>query len=132
MQPISNIADLKKAIELLEVEQASNGQLLKEQFYMTYESLKPANIFKSSLKEVVSSPFIIDTLINTGVGLATGYLSKKIVVGTSVNIFRKLIGSVLQLGVTSAVRQHPDTLMSIGHFIFKLFRKKEKKPEEGL
>jgi hypothetical protein len=48
MQPISNIADLKKAIELLEVEQAANGQLLKEQFYKTYDSLKPANLFRSS------------------------------------------------------------------------------------
>jgi hypothetical protein len=65
--------------------------------------------------------------------LATGYLSKKIIIGTSANIFRKLIGSVLQLGVTSAVSQHPDTIKSLGHFILKkIFDKKEKKPEQTL
>jgi hypothetical protein len=126
MQNITNTADLKIAIQLLEAEQAAKGELLKEQFFLTYESLKPANLFKSTLSEVASSPFLIDNIINTGIGLASGYLSKKIVVGASAGIFRKVIGSFLQLGVTNAVSQHPDSIKSIGQFIFQqLFRKKE-------
>jgi hypothetical protein len=59
-------------------------------------------------------------------GLATGYLSRKIVVGASGNIFRKLLGSILQFGVTNIVAQHPDVIKSIGQFIFQhIFRKKE-------
>jgi hypothetical protein len=60
-------------------------------------------------------------------GLTTGYLSKKLVVGFSGNIIRKLLGSILQLGVTNVVAQHPDSLKSLGQFIFqRIFHKKEK------
>lgn len=132
MQTINNIADLKDAIQLLEVEQAANGQILKEQFYLTYESLKPVNLFKSTLSEAASSPFMLDNVISTLVGLSTGYLSRKIVVGASGNVFRKLIGSVLQLGVTNTVRQNPETVKSIGQFLFQqIFRKKEQHPNEA-
>ena len=46
MQNITSTAGLKNAIQLLEAEQAVKGQLLKEQFYITYESLKPVNLLK--------------------------------------------------------------------------------------
>ena len=126
MQNITSTAELKNAIQLLEAEQAVKGQLLKEQFYLTYESLKPVNLLKSTLKDIASSPYLIDNILGTAMGLATGYLSKKIVVGASGNIFRKLFGSVLQFGVTNVVAQHPDAIKSFGQFIFQhIFRKKE-------
>lgn len=129
MENINTSADLKNAIKILELEQAASGQLLREQFYITYESLKPVNLLKSTLSDVASSPFLIDNIINTALGLATGYLSKKIVVGTSANLFRKLLGSFLQLGVTNTVSQHPENIKSLGKFIVQqLFRKKEHIP----
>jgi len=132
MQTINNTADLKDAIQLLEVEQAASGQILKEQFYLTYESLKPVNLFKSTLSEAASSPFLLDNIISTVVGLSTGYLSRKIVVGASGNVLRKLIGSVLQLGVTNTVRQNPETVKSIGQFLFQqIFRRKEQHPNQA-
>jgi len=39
MENITSAAGLKNAIQLLEAEQADKGQLLKAQFYLTYESL---------------------------------------------------------------------------------------------
>ena len=117
MENRSASAILKNEIELLEVEKAFQEQLLKEQFYATYESLKPVNLLRSTISEVASSPYLIDNVISTVVGLATGYLSKKIIVGASGNIFRKLLGFVTQLGVTNSVAQHPDSIRSIGHYI---------------
>ena len=35
------------------------------------------------------------------------------------NLIRKLLGSITQLGVTTVVAQHPDTIKSIGQFIFQ-------------
>jgi hypothetical protein len=132
MQNITSTAGLKNAIQLLEVEQTVNGQLLKEQFYLTLESLKPANLLMSSLKNMASSPYLIENILGTFMGLASGYLTKRIVVSASGNMFRKLIGSVLQFGVTNAVAQHTDTIKSFSRFIFQhIFRKKEmnaKKP----
>ena len=132
MQNITSAAGLKDAIQLLEVEQATKGQLLKEHFYLTYESLKPVNLLKGTLNDISSSPYLIDNILGTAMGLATGYLSKKILIGASSNKFRKLIGSILQFGVINFVAQHSDTIKSFSRVIFQHFlRKKElnsKKP----
>jgi len=131
MQKITPTDELKNAIQLLEVEQAAKWLVLKEQFHLTYESLKPVNLFKSTLNEVASSPYLIDNIIGNAVGLATGYLSKKIVIGASGNIFRKLIGFVLQFGVANFVAHRPEAIKSIGQFILQhVFRKKEMNSEK--
>jgi hypothetical protein len=127
MQNITSAAELKNAIQLLEVEQAIKGQQLKEQFYLTCESLKPVNLLKSTLKEIASSPNLIDNILATTIGLATGYLSKKIFIGASGNLFRKLFGSVLRLGVTNVVAQHPNAVKTFRQLIFQhIFHKKER------
>ena len=118
MENRSSSVLLKNEIQLLEVEKAFQKQLLKEQFYATYESLKPVNLLRSTISEVASSPYLIDNILGTAVGLATGYLSKKIVVGGSGNIFRKLLGFMMQLSVTNTVAQHPDSIRSISQYIY--------------
>jgi len=130
MQNITCAADIKKAIQLLEIEQAMNEQLLKTQFRATYENLRPVNIIRNTIKDFTSEPSLMSNLVGTTVGLATGYLSKKIVVGSSNNIFIKLFGSVVEYGVTSMIARHPETVKAAGHFIANLFApKKEMNPE---
>lgn len=125
MENITSVADLKNAIQLLEVEQALNGQLLKEQINATIISLKPVNLIKGALTDAVSSPFLINNILGTAVGLTSGYLSKKIFIGTSGNIVRKLFGSILQLGVTTVVAEHPDSIKSLSQYVFQhIFHKK--------
>ena len=131
MQKINSTTELKNAIQLLEFEQTIKGQLLKEQFHNTYESLKPINIIKNSLKSIATSPNLTDNILGAVMGLATGYLTKKIFIGTSGNIIRKLLGSVLQFGVTKIVTQNPDTMKSIGQFLFQsIFRKTNEKVDD--
>lgn len=126
MSYINHTLLLKTQIQLLEAEQSVKGQILKDQFYIVYENLKPLNILLRTLKDISSSPNLIDNVLSTTIGLASGYLSKKIFIGNSGNLIRKLIGSALQYGVTDVVRQHPDTIKSLGQFILQhLFRKKE-------
>lgn len=131
MEPITSIEELKNAIQFLEFEHSVKKQLLREQVYLTYESLKPINLLKSILQEISSSQNTIDNILGTTVGLASGYISKKIIVGRSANTIRKLVGSLLQFGVTTIVAQHPDMIKSISQFIFQHFlRKKEMNPNE--
>lgn len=126
MQNITSVAGLKNRIQLLELEQAIKGQLLNEQFSLICEALKPVNILKSTLKDIISSPNLGANILDTAIGLATGYLSKKVFIGASGNVFRKLLGSVLQFGVTNVVSKHPDGIKSIGQSIIQHFlRKKE-------
>ena len=125
MQNITSAAELKNAIQLLEIEQAVKGQLLKEQFYLTYESLKTVNLLKSTLMEVVTSPFLIDNIIGTVMGIATGYISKKIFIGASGTIFKKLLSPILKLGITSAIAQPTHIIKSLGQFVFQRFQHKK-------
>jgi hypothetical protein len=125
MQNITSYAGLQNAIQLLADEQAVKRQLLKEQLILTFESLKPLNLIRNALKDISSSPNLIDNVLGSAIGLASGYLSKKIFIGTSGNLIRKLIGSVLQFGVTNVVAQHPEDIKSFGQFIIQhLFTKK--------
>ena len=127
METITSAVELKNAIQLLEYEKALKEELLKEQFCIAYESFKPINLLKSTLFEVASSSNFIESILGTAAGLTTGYLSKKIVIGASGNLLRKLFGTMMQLGVTNVVTQHPDSIKSIGQFIINhILRKKEK------
>jgi hypothetical protein len=129
MQNITSVATLKNAIQLLKVEQAAKEQLLREHFHQTYQSLRPVNILRTTIQDITSSPWLIENLIGTTLGLVTGYLSKEIVVGKSVNRFRKLIGSVLQFGVTNLLLQHAEDIKSFGQSVLQsVFRKKEHIP----
>jgi hypothetical protein len=128
MENITTAVELKLAIRLLEEEQALKGELLKKQFFITYESLKPVSLLKSTLKDVASSPWLIENIIGTTLGITTGYFSKKLVVGASGNIVRKLLGSVLQFGITNIIAQNRESISSFGQSVFKrIFRKDRNK-----
>ena len=124
MQNITSVVELRHAIQILELEQEYKGQKLKEEFSQALESFKPATLLKGTLKDMVTSPFLIENILLNLVGMATGYLTKKIFIGTSGNIIRKLLGSVLQIGVTNAVDRNPDAIKSIGQSIFQHIFKK--------
>jgi hypothetical protein len=130
MEKITSATGLKNAILILEADQAMQGQLLKKQFYFTYESFKPVSIIKSTLKDIAFSPHLTGNVLAIVVGLTTGFLSKKIFVGSSGNLFRKLLGSFLQAGVTNTVSQHPDAIKSFGQLIFQYFSHKRKMNSE--
>jgi hypothetical protein len=132
MQNISNTAKLKNAIQLLEVEQSVKRQQLKEQLNYTFQALKPLNLLRSTLKDFTSSPNLVDNVLGSAIGLASGFVSKKIFLGSSGNIIRKFLGSVLQFGVTNAVARHPEGIKTLSQFIAQhLFRKKETNPENS-
>ena len=132
MEPITNSDELKNAIQILEFDQQIRELELKEQVYLTVESLKPVNLIKSTLHEVASSRYLIDNVLGATVSLASGYVSRKLVVGGSHNIIRKLFGAILQFGVTNVVAQRSDQIKSIAEFIYKRFLRKKEMNSENL
>lgn len=125
MQNIRSIAELKNSIQSLEVEQADKGQLLKEEFYTTIESFKPANLIANTLNSIEKSPYLIENILGSAVGLVTGFYSNKLIFNAQGNKLKKLIGVVLQFGVANLVARNQGTVRSIGQVIFKhLARKK--------
>ena len=117
MGTITSAAELKNAIQLLEVEQSLCGQQLKEQFHLAYESFKPTSLIRDTLNDVVSSPYLADNMLGAALGLVSGYISKKMAVGTSNSMARKFMGSILQFAVTNLVTQHSETIKSVARFL---------------
>lgn len=107
---ITNFEELQEAISILEDEQSQAEILLKEQFNITYESLKPINIIKGTVKEFVTAPDFKNNLLNTTMGLFAGYFSKKLAIGSHANIFKRILGGFLQLGITTAVSKNADEI----------------------
>jgi hypothetical protein len=101
---------LKESISLLEKRQAEELILLKEQFHDVYESLKPINQIKDALHGIARLPDIKNVIISNAIGLTTGYLSKKVMVGGSHNPLKKLLGTFLQFAIANAVSKHSGTI----------------------
>ncbi len=126
MHKINSVADLRASILLLEIKQLKEGQLLKEQFNITSEGLKPANLVKNTLSELAASPGLKGNLLNATIGLAAGYVSKKVLVGATHNPLRQLLGAFLQMGVSGIVSKNPDGIKQAALKLVKIFsRKKE-------
>lgn len=125
MENITTTEELKNAIELLEFEQTYKWQIVKEQLLVVHEGLKPLNLIKSTISDATSSPYLIDNILGATVGLASGYVSRKIIIGRSANVLRKLIGSGLQFVVTNVVARHADSIKTVGQTIYQYFRRKK-------
>ena len=116
------INSLKESIRLLEIRQAEEGAILKEQFKVTFESLKPFNLIKSSIKDLTSSVEVKNNLFETVVSILTGYLTKKIMVNTKGSPVMKIVGALLQYGVTSLVSKNAEKIrILLGDLIERFF-----------
>ena len=124
MGNISSNAELQDAIQLLEAEQAVKLKLLKEQFHLVYENLKPSKLIVSALKDITATPYLLNNVLITASGLVTGYYSQKAITGKSGNKLRKLFGYMIQYGITNLIAQNPKAIKSLSHFVsHHIFRK---------
>ena len=128
MQQINSAAGLRDAIVQLERRQAAEGEILKEQFRLVYEGVKPLNLLKSVFMEVADSRDLKASMLNTFIGMTAGYFSKKLFESVTKSPFKKLAGNALMVGITNVVEEHPDFVFALGRGIFGLFRKK---PDHG-
>jgi len=128
MENISSTADLTEAIQIMEAEQDRHLLQLREKFGHTVESLRPVNIIGSSLKEIVSSPNLVNNILGVAVGLFTGYISQKaMLAGVSNSKYRRIFGNVLQYGVASLVAGGPKVIKSFKQRIAqRIYRNRER------
>ncbi|MFZ4398895.1 MAG: hypothetical protein ACOYO1_02585 [Bacteroidales bacterium] len=124
MQIINTESSLKDAISQLEIKREEEGFLLKYQFHLVYESMKPINLIKNTFKEVAESEELKDDFINTTIGLTAGYISKKIFEGATNNPLKKIIGTTLMFGVKKIVAKNPEIVKSMVHGLFNVIRRK--------
>ncbi len=120
---------LTETISLLEKKQKLEFQLLKEQMHDVYESIKPANIIKNTFHQITSSPNIKNDIVGSIIGLASGYVSKKLFVAGSHNPITNILGTLLQMGVTNVASKKSEVIKSFGEDILQFVINKFKKEE---
>ena len=68
------------------------------------DSLSPSAMVKSVLQDVGGSSELRATALDTAIGIGTGFLGRKLYVGSSNNLLKKITGSALQFFLTTLVR----------------------------
>lgn len=110
----------------MELKQANELLLLKDEFRETVEGLKPMNLIKGVFKKATSSPDIKTDLFNAAIGLTTGFVTKKLMMGRSTNPIKKILGIILEMTIANKVAKNADVIKTTGNIIFnKFFAKKQ-------
>jgi hypothetical protein len=124
MKSIDTSVALRNRIAELEIEIQSDKKELKTHMSEFARGFKPGHLIKHSLKEIVSSPELKNNLINTAIGIATGFIARKMLVGNSKNPIKKLVGKLTEVSVANKVGNNADGIRSLGSMLLKkLFHK---------
>jgi len=127
----NEIEKLHESIRLLEIKQAEEGEILKAQFKVTYESLKPVNLIKNSLKEITSSAELKGDLFESVIALVSGFVTRKLMVSSKSNFFIKVLGLIAQFGVTNLIARNADSIREfLSDLIDKFFKPAEEQSPE--
>jgi hypothetical protein len=128
MEKIDSIERLNQAIAYWEKKQALDKALMREEFITTYKNFTPANLIKSTFNQLSHSDDFKDDMLDTAIGLATGYLSKKVAIGDTQNPVKQLLGVVLQMAVTNLVTNNTQSIKAMLMALINKFGSKK----EGL
>lgn len=126
MKTISETDSLDKLILSMEKKNTEDLLLLRDQFHVTYESLKPLNLVKNVFHDITTSPEIKNNVVSNVIGLGTGIATKKLLMGNSHNPIKKVLGTVLEFAVANLVSKHSDGIKTIGSSLLgRMFKSKK-------
>jgi hypothetical protein len=131
MEKQNAVTKLKESIRVLEIRQAEEGQQFNAQLRITYESLKPINLIKNSIKDLTDSFEMKSSLFETIFTIVSGYFAQRMIVSPESNIFKKLLGALMQFGVNNIVLKNIETIrIFVSNLIEKIINPKEDPEEE--
>jgi len=123
---IYNKATLKEKIRELETRNKAAEESLKLQFEVVKESMKPSNLLKAGISNMAAGPMLGEGLIKTAAGVGIAMLSKRLFLGKSPGIAKKVVGTVLEVAAANTTISQADKIKAYGKSIYRnLFRKKQ-------
>jgi len=120
---INNAEELAEAIAELELKVAAQKRDIQETYSAVSENLKPLNLVKSGFRSVFSGEHRED-LVNALIGLGTGFLSRKLILGRTNGFVGKTVGKAIQWGMAGLVSKNAEKIKEkAGELIDRLFKK---------
>lgn len=110
---------LEQLILRKEEELDLEGRLLKIHFHETYESLKPLNLIKNTFKQAIKAPDLKENIADTVLGMTSGFIAKKLIIGKTNNPLTNILGSIIELAVTNKVVNNAADIKAIGAILLK-------------
>jgi hypothetical protein len=124
---VTNSEELAEAIAELELKAAGQKREVEEAFGVVTENFKPLNLMKHSLHSVFSGENKGD-LLNALLGLGSGFLSRKLIIGKSKGFLGKTVGKAIQWGMAGIVSKNADKIKEkAGSIIDRLFKKRSQR-----
>jgi hypothetical protein len=103
---------LSLKILMLEKRRELYYEQFKANLETSYNSLKPLNLVKSGFREIVGSPEVKQGLLSNLVGLAGGFITKKMIIGPATGMIRNSIGTILQIIMTNLVSRKTASIVA--------------------
>jgi hypothetical protein len=120
---VKNVEDLEQAIAELEIKAAAQKKDIAVTFEAVTDNLRPLNLIKSGVRSVFSGEHKED-LYNALIGLGTGILSRKLILGKSNGFVGKTVGKAIQWGMAGLVSKNAEKIKEkAGEWIEKIFRR---------
>ena len=110
---------LELRIQALEEQQKLELVLIKEDIRSIFSSLSPFEIIKNAIGSENTSESLSSNLIGDVIGMSTGFISKKLMFGTTSNPFKKVIGSIMQFAIARFVANNSERLQAIGEVLIQ-------------
>lgn len=103
MEAVYTIDELNQRIKQLEAQQDAEWIAIKDEIDEIKENLRPLNLIRNTVAEINETVGFKSDLAQSAISIGIGYLAKKLVVGKTDSIFKNILGSLLQLAVTTLV-----------------------------
>ncbi|RZJ30613.1 MAG: hypothetical protein EOO48_04480 [Flavobacterium sp.] len=114
MGAITDITSLKAQIAVLEQKREAEKDAVTDEAKAFLVSLKPVNLLKGLFRSVNESPDLKSDILHGLVGLGTGFLTNKLLLGKMHGPLKKVLGMLLQVGITKAAVTYPETIKNKG------------------
>lgn len=116
--------ELDAAILQLEKRKLMQEELLISQFKATRESFSPGNLIKEGFQKLTNITDMPGNILKTAAGIGVGILSKKLFLGKSNSLVKKLLSGVFEVAVAKSTISHADKIKAYGVSIYhNLFKK---------
>ena len=107
MKTNSHSENLNQSIALLTLQKREEWQGIKNEVTAIKEQLNPINLIKNAVGEVKHNLGENNEILKSIFSFGVGYFSSKIIVGKSDSKFRKLVSSLVLMGVTKFIDKTP-------------------------
>lgn len=96
---------------------------------LSLDNINPVQLLKSAVTGHYKNHTITGDLLGLAMSLSAGYLSKKLMLGSSHSTIRKVLSNALMLGVTGLSSVNMDHIREKGNSYFQKMKSLFKKPE---